>query len=409
MFLSDVQFQQYLTHLVTHDPCMRSALSIMRHFMFNSPPTVRVRGAPLSQSFEPFFTRYFMSVAHQVHLYQLFCGFIPWTISTLPNGDRVPVVLPIGSFSWEVKPVSTNERTASKRSKTGVTGNVYTKPPFFLKYCVRCVSAVGIDAADIIVSELLPPHVIPDQRNEKYDPQCVSNLYRHASPLAAVVFAYARLERATSRRSHADEWNTTARIVTTNTPPRLNTDAPNMELLDGLAGDGVANMASMVGSYTYENMQLRFSSHDTCVEDILKKDAGNHCPAVYTLPQHYRLERVDRLVPVEDISMLARDYHISISQMTGVSVALLTGESSQASSGLSKTVSMNAMTCDAMLQLVAGELCNIIEELLSDMYEKVYKHAGGAKQSHDNVIKLRWNFTHLAVQEDETETKKSET
>jgi len=451
MFDTVSQYTECLSFLVNHEPCIQHSFNIVGDCMYAKKPFVLVNNKPLMDSFTSFFDRYFMQPSQLFHRYNMYCGFVPWTVAVLASGERVPKLLPIGSFSWEVKCVSKEERrkylkrrrlnkhtpvafdapTGGPVAAGGASGyggasvgvgvggedddencNTYVEQPFFLKYHVKSILPICIVPRDIIVSCMTEPSLPLTQHRSgnsggfrtatvgqnpsstRFDG--VSNMF---SPLCSVVYSYHRLERAQHRRSYADDWNTTARIVTSNAPPRMQTDAPNMELLDGLAGSsGPSNMAHSIGSYSYDNMQLRFSSHDAKVQDILTKDTGSigqHCPAVYTLPQHYKLERMDNLIPVEDIAQLSADFRVAVSNITGVPVSLLS--ESKGGQALNSSSEDPVMT-DLLLIQLCQRVGNLIEDTVSGMYAYIYDH-GSATKAVARPLRIKWNFSHITPPE----------
>jgi hypothetical protein len=411
MFESKQQYIECLSFIVNHEPCMQRSLAVLEDFILSTPPSISITGKEPSMFFNNFFEKHFISIARQVFRYNLLCGFIPWTIITLKTGEKVPKIMPIGSYSWEVRCVDrpkkrqrvpANEHQDAHKTQQNEE-NTYVEEPVFLKYHVLSILPIGIEPEDIIVSTITEPSMSPAGRG----PTQVSSSTRFEaanalfSPLVSVAYSYIRLERALHRRSYADDWNTTARVVTSNNPPRMNTDAPDMDMLDGLAGSGGGAMTSSLGCYTYDNMQLIFSSNDTKVENILTKNKGaqgEHCPIVYTLPQHYRLEKMDTLTPIEDIVQLNGDYQRSVSQITGIPLSIIQNFESNAGLGSGE----DPMLMDRIVSQVCKRVSLQIQKVLVEMYMHLYHPNTSHHVTVEDKIAIKFKFTHLVVEEPKT-------
>jgi hypothetical protein len=407
MFESKQQYIECLSFIVNHEPCMQRSLAVLEDFILSTPPSISITGKEPSMSFNKFFEKHFISIARQVFRYNLLCGFIPWTIITLKTGEKVPKIMPIGSYSWEVRCVDrpkkrqrvpANEHQDAHKTQQNEE-NTYVEEPVFLKYHVLSILPIGIEPEDIIVSTITEPSMSPAGRG----PTQVSSSTRFEaanalfSPLVSVAYSYIRLERALHRRSYADDWNTTARVVTSNNPPRMNTDTPDMDMLDGLAGSG----GGALGCYTYDNMQLIFSSNDTKVENILTKNKGGqgeHCPIVYTLPQHYRLEKMDTLTPIEDIVQLNGDYQRSVSQITGIPLSIIQNFECNAGLGSGE----DPMLMDRIVSQVCKRVSLQIQKVLVEMYMHLYHPNTSHHVTVEDKIAIKFKFTHLVVEEPKT-------
>jgi hypothetical protein len=411
MFESRQQYTECVNFLVNHEPCMQRSLTLIEDYILSNKPVVTITGKDTSESFSRFFDKHFMVIARQVFRYNLLCGFVPWTVITLKTGEKAPKILPIGSFAWEIRCVDRSrkrQRTGDTSHDSHATGNhidkgkdnIYLDEPVFLKYSVESTLPIGVEVPDIIVTTLTEPSLSAISK----DPSPYSTSTRFAvantmfSPIVSVAYSYNRLERALHRRSYADDWNTTARIVTSNNPPRMNNDAPDMGMLDGLAGSGSAGMASTLGSYSYDNMQLRFSPYDTNVQNILTKNnggPGEHCPSVYTLPQHYKIEKLDTLTPVEDPMQLSADYQRSVSQITGVPLSLVQNFEKNAGLGSGE----DPMLMDRLVEQVCKRISLQIQKVLTEMYMYLYHPNTLNDINVESKITMKFKFSHLAVEE----------
>ena len=389
MFSNAEQYSEALSYLVNHEPCLQRTLTLVDDILFYNDPDLVISYQSPSPTFKRFFRDHFIPIARQVVKYNLYCGFVPWAKNTLPSGEVVPVILPMGTFSWDVKVRNMESKkrktvdgyeAADISGRNKSVGNVYLSQTSLLQYIVHVVQPMGIDNNEIIVCSTTEPSLpllsnMSSTSSLNTLANSSSSRFRNRvflfSPLTSVVHSYCTLERAMHRRAYADDWNTTARIVTSNAPPRMNTDAPSMDMLDSLAGTGSATMGHLAGSYTYDNMQLRFSPYDTVVSNILTKDTGSvgeHCPAVYTLPQHYKIEKLDTLTPVEDVVQLTGDFQRSISQVTGIPLALVQNFESHAGLGASE----DPVLMNTLVMLTCKRATKMIEKVLTEMYMHIY-------------------------------------
>jgi hypothetical protein len=365
----------------------------------------------MSPAYEVFFQKHFVPVAKQMFRYNMLCGFVPWTIIKLNNGQRVPKILPIGTFSWEVQTVDQTNKTKARtdthyNGSTQKSANIYTEKQTFLQYVVESITPIGLEHSNIIVTTITEPSISMTDKQHNAPNKLFGSLRFEAanllfSPLVSVAYSYMRLERGLHRRSYADDWNTTARIVTSNNPPRMNTDAPDMGMLDGLAGANEAGMGNSLGSYTYDNMQLRFSPYDTKVENILTKNNGGssqHCPSVYTLPQHYKIEKMDHLTPIEDPVQLCVDYQRAVAQISGIPLALV--QNFDKNAGLS--AGEDPMLMDKLMMQVCQRIAVQMETMLTEMYTHTYGPSV-TTPSHVTPLSVRFNFSRLVDPEPVTE------
>jgi hypothetical protein len=408
MFESQVEYAECLSFIINHDPSMQRSLTIIEEYIFSNNPKITITGQDTSDRFRFFFVKYFIAIARQIQRYNLFCGFVPWTVDTLSSGEKVPKVLPIGAFSWTVIPV---DRKSKKRKgvngepttqvpKNDInSGNIYINQPSFLQYNVECLAGIGVEMNEIMVSTVTMPTMLlgSQSRSSMSHSQRFDAANMMFSPLVSITDSYMRLERAQNRKSYADDWNTTARIVTSNNPPRLNNDAPDMALLDGL--NGGRSLGSSLGTYKYENMQLTFSPTDVDVESILTKNNGGrsqHCPVVYTLPQHYNIQRLDNLTPIENTDMLYQEYEKAVSQLTGVPLPLIQNCDTKTGS----TSGDNSALFDKLLSSVCKRIALQIEEVMQDMYTYIY-HPEAKGSLEPGKLNIKFNFQPLVEPEEE--------
>jgi hypothetical protein len=412
MFETREQYLECITFIANHDPCLQRCITVLEDYMFFNNPVVSINKKPVTDTFRNFFNKYFMVIAKQVFRYNLLCGFVPWTIIKLKSGENIPRLLPIGSFSWEVKAVErdskrnkrpnylkTNNRSASTPSSYDEDGsqNIYIDEPGFLRYVVKPTLSVGLDVQDIIVTSITEPTMLLPGSGQaapwgtmRFDAANVS-----FSPLVSAAYSFMRLERAMHRRSYADEWNTTARIVTSNTPKGFTSDMPQSNLLNPLTQPPNSHRTPATGRqgfYSYDDMNVVFMSDETHLHDMLTKNKGHngaHEPSVYTLPADYHIEKLDQLVPVEDCLRLKKDYEQAVAQIASLPLSLV--QNFESNAGLGSGEDPNLM--DHLVSQTASRVSKQVEAVMVQMYMRIYHNATETSQpAHEAEARFSVKF-----------------
>ena len=184
-----------------------------------------------TKEFTEFFEDNFIPVLPQILKLKLYCGFVPWVVRTHPKtGDKIPMVLPIGSFSWVTRTKEAFARESSsglkpasnsKRQKTTGTGSNNSEDSgsnqnldytSICEYVVESMGDLGIRSGEINVINLVEPTL-------SHGNGAMGQV--QFSPLYIAVQKYLALDLAQQRRCYADDWSTTARIFTTQSEPQL--------------------------------------------------------------------------------------------------------------------------------------------------------------------------------------------
>lgn len=117
-----------------------------------------------------------------------------------------------------------------------------------------------------------------------------SNSNMHAtvpSPLAHIINDYRAIRRAQIRRSHADAWNTTAKLITTFEPKLRVEDNPTQYLMDFVHEDYFAPPAlgqSMFPPFEAHNVWQR----ESIIRKQFNQNPSTHVPDVYALPRDHQ-------------------------------------------------------------------------------------------------------------------------
>jgi hypothetical protein len=397
-----------LTTIVTREPMMQYAIEFLNNLCLKEGVSVRVLASKPSEEFQEFFTKHFVAVLSSVLRYKLYCGFLPWVVYNHPvTGDSMPVLLPIGSFAWTVRtksmfmkggqhsvPVGGSDKkrkTTSDGSKStsGSTTATDSSTPndnanldhsCISEYVVTARGDVGVEASDINVVNLIDPMLTSNSLStaarDSGNNTCLGQA--QYSPLYVPLQKYLALDLAQQRRCYADDWNTTARLVTTKTPPNVqNERAGRDEIPYGTTRFQQAQMPE--GFFTYDNMKLQYQNTSTIVKDALEQPGGRgseHVPAVYSLPAHYNLVQPPELKPLQDIDMLDRQYRSAIAHCLGVPLHMIDADSIVKSGASSaEELPFNSQlvknTCEGLIVLM--------DKVLLHMYSTVYNETRGAR------------------------------
>jgi hypothetical protein len=223
--LRDIQESQtLLLELVTSEPTILQCFKIIESTCLSQGIFCRLEGEEVSPKFQRFLEDHYLPFCRNAVRAMFTYGFVPWRTRRLARGDEIPEVLPPGTFSWrtEVGPDEQGRSTGMyahappkrKRRPRGEPKNTHLGLPEdddsrLVVYRIS-PTAGGVREEDVSIYITSPPAL---------DVSTNSSLYATVpSPLAYILTDYKNLREAQKRRSHADAWNTTARIVSTFKP-----------------------------------------------------------------------------------------------------------------------------------------------------------------------------------------------
>jgi hypothetical protein len=368
-----------------------------------------------STEFHTFFERYFVSILPSVLRYKLYCGFIPWIIHRHPlTGDKIPMLVPLGSFSWHVQAKDTaggvTKKTKFKKHKNSSYNGISESDSFgsnnnnmdyncACEYVVESTGGFGMGLETINVINLVDPMLLSSgmcvesgDRGGLYGkPRRSASVQAQYSPLYVALQKYLALDLAQQRRFSADAWNSTARLFTTKTPPTVqNERAGRDEIPYGTTRFQQAQMPE--GFFTYDNMKLQYESTSKMVSDALEASDGRgdeHIPAVYSLPAHYNLVQQPELRPLMDLEMLERQYRVAVAQSLGIPLHLIDSET-----GTSRNISNESLPFSSEMVLnTCQSLTTLMTKVLLHMYSAVYDTASTQEKGHTGLSGVRFEFS----------------
>jgi hypothetical protein len=429
-----------LNTIVTREPMMQYVIDILNNLCLQKGVRISIAFSKPEKGFNDFFEQYFVSTLPNVLRYKLYCGFLPWVVHKHPvTGDRIPVLLPIGSFAWHVR---TKEVFVDRDKQKGMKSGSYNKKRnrdafggdtedgcninlehnYASEYVVQTCGDLGVRSGEINVINLIDPMLVNGNVGTMSGSQNLNggnSLLGQAqySPLYVALQKYLALDLAQQRRCYADDWNTTARLFTTKTPPAVqNERAGRDEIPYGTTRFQQAQMPE--GFFTYDNMKIQYQTTSDIIRDALEQTGGRgseHVPSVYSLPAHYNLVQQPELKPLMDIELLENQYRSSIAQSLGVPLSVLECNSSKATSSnvgdLPFTSQMVKNTCDNLIGLMSKVLLHMYSVIYHEKSAKVYGprpvstvrfqfaadelYSEQMKQREDDQVKLQKSATNV--------------
>lgn len=257
--------QALLLELVTSEPTILQCFKIIESTCLSQGIFCRIQGREVSPGFQRFLEDHYVPFCKTAIRAMYTYGFVPWRTRRLARGDEVPEVLAPGTFSWhtEVGPeeqarnpsrygVATKRRRLNGQQfpHQGAEQHLSVPEDDDSRLVVYRISpsAGGVREEDVSVFITHPPAL---------DVSTGSSLYATVpSPLSYLLTDYKNLREAQKRRSHADAWNTTARLVSTFRPNLRTEDNPTQYLMDFVHEDHYARPA--IG----ESLFPPFSAHN---------------------------------------------------------------------------------------------------------------------------------------------------
>lgn len=368
--------QSLLLELVTSEPTILQCFRIVESTCLSQGIFCRIKEKEVSDSFQRFLNEHYIPFCRMAIRAIFTYGFVPWRVRRLGKGDEIPEVLPPGTFSWhtEVGPEERNKKrqrprgASSSSSENPAESSLIDDESRLVVYRIT-PTAGGLREEDVCIYISTPPSL---------DVSVNSNLYATVpSPLSYLLTDYKNLREAQRRRSHADAWNTTARLVCTFRPNMRVEDNPTQYLMDFIHEDHYA--APAVG----ESLFPRLMAHNVWQrEHVMRRQfmetPSNHHPEIYALPRDHDVAPQQRLEPCEDLQFLLEKYRRDVSSLTGVPHEMIIGRDNGNPETARKTISSGRIFSTNM-----HEVCKHVQTLLSHVYSRIY---GGSPNDVDFLL-----------------------
>jgi len=313
-----------LLELLTSEPFMQECLQMIeniclsRELDFTMPD-----GGAATGKFKAFINRHYPRFLKNAIRQAHGLGFVVWCVRRLPSGDKIPEVLPLGTFTWTVEMDPTNQST--------------------LRYRIQ----LTVKDVPFHVTEWVQPNFNVNEGS-----------ILHATvqtPLSHLIEEYRILRETIRRYHHADAWNTTARIVVSSDPKQFNHEASQKEVFDTL-------------DFLKGAMETRKKQTLTQVEEVFANQRpSNHQEMVYELPPHHHVEQMPVLKPVVDIDYMTNKFRHSVCSLLGIPPEMIIAdrESQQQSRGGKAT--------SRIFQNKMSRMCMFLSDLLQEVHEHIYK------------------------------------
>ena len=304
-----------LLELANQEPVLQECFAILESICLAHG----VKGHNASPDFQRYMDLYWMpffrNALRAMHIY----GFIPYHIKRIKSGDKVPEVLPPGTFRWSTV--------------------VDRESPDLLNYKISPVP--GTKHIETVHVEVWT------QINYMVSENSILSA-TVSSPISYVIESYRNLQDALKRQAHADAWNCTARVAIEYDPKEFNHDTHRKELFT---------------TFGYVEPQ---PPHKEEAAPIYQENSLNHMPAVYELPKHRHVQHGPMLQPCSDLEFLYNKYKYDVCYLMGVPPELVTVNTRQSSSQ-NKTQGHNRL-----FQARCQALCEFLKTFASKVYEQIY-------------------------------------
>ena len=363
---ADIQeSERLLLELSISEPTIQQCFRIMESTCLSQGIYCKIDGKVASQEFldhlDQFYTGFCRAALRAMCVY----GFVPWRVRKLPSGDFVPEVLPAGTFSWFT------ELNYSKKESFSASDGQPNKR--------KHADLHDFDSAMVIYRLIPTSGVFKEEDVDIYvfivpslDIMNNSMLYATVpSPLAHLLTDYKALRQGQIRRSHADAWNTTAKVITEFDPKLRVEDNPTQYLMDFVHEDFYqppSGAQAMYPPFEAHNVWQR----EQVIRRQFEENPSVHYPEVFALPRDHRLAQQQKLEPCEDIQFLNEKYKRDVCSILGIPYEMVQGNDSK-KAGPDST--KKTMASGRIFSTNMQDYCKHLQRLLKMVYEKIYRQS----------------------------------
>jgi hypothetical protein len=321
-----------LLELLTSEPFMQECLQLIENMCLSRELNFTLNGAQPSAEFRRFVNRHYYQFLKNAIRQAHGLGFVVWCLRKLPSGDKVPEVLPLGTFTWTVEPDDSGRRS--------------------LRYRIQ-----------MVIKEV--PHTVTEWVQPGF--KVNENSILHATvqtPLAHLIEEY-RILRETIRRYHnADAWNSTARIIVSSEPKQFNHEASQKEVFETL-------------DFLKGAIETKRKQTLSAVEQAFHNTPSNHRELVYELPPHHHIEPTPVLRPIVNIESMTQKFRHSVCGLLGIPAEMVGADRS------GQRESRGGKATSRMFQSKMARMCMFLSELLQEVHLKIY-----GEEAEYNLIAL---------------------
>jgi hypothetical protein len=350
--------QAILLELGASEPTLQQCFKIIESTCLSQGICCLINGKECTPRFQHHIDMQYSAFLKEALRAMIIFGFVPWRLRRLSSGDRVPEVMPLGTFDWHTELGPTQEKRnqyyAGRKRKipTGVDDD--TRLVIY-----RVIPNVGdVKEEDVHVYIHTPPAL-----NISVNSAMSATV---PSPISHVLTDYKNLRNAQIRRSYADAWNTTAQLISTFKPNVVGNDDPTQYLMDFVHESNFK--ISHVGQSPYPQLE----AHNWFERDVLIRKQierpSTHRPQVYTLPRDHDLVQQTMLSPCEDLQFLSDKFRRDICSATGVPYEMVSGKEGGGSENTRKT-----MASGRIFSVNMHEFCRHCQNILRVVYCLIYR------------------------------------
>ena len=258
------------------------------------------------------------------------------------GGDEVPEVLSNGTFHWYTE-IPPRDRQAIVQQKSGglVSYRVQITAPLEVKDEDVHIFAYAAPALDVSVNSMLYATV--------------------PSPLSHILIDYKNLRQAQIRRSHADAWNTTAKLICSFKPTVRVQEDPGAALMD-FADDSYYQPGMHLGLPAFAPLSAtNLWTRDAQIKRQFEGGTGTHQPDVFTLPRDHDVAQQPMLAPCEDLDFLMSKFQHDVCAIMGIPQEMV---HSQSRGGGGQETVKKTMASGRIFSSNMVEVCRHLQELL---------------------------------------------
>ena len=339
-----------LWELVTHEPTVLQCFNVIESTCLSHGIFCRLDGEKCSDKFQKFLDRHYGTFCRQAIRASLVYGFVPWVIRKLEDGNEVPEVLPNGTFHWYTEIPSKTAQAVVQQDNPGL-----------VTYRVKVTAPLDVKDEDVRVFVFVQPAL---------DVSVYSMLYATVpSPLSHILIDYKSMRQAQIRRSHADAWNTTAKLICKFKPTVRVQEDPTSALMD-FADDPFMSSGTYGGMPLFAQLAAtNLWTRDAQIRKQFETAPGTHQPDVFTLPRDHEVHQQHMLEPCEDLEFLQRKFQRDVCAVMGVPEDVM-GSPSKTGGGAEST--RKTVATGRLFTTNMQKLCKQLEDLLSTVYGAIY-------------------------------------
>lgn len=352
MRMSDIaESRTLLLELMTVEPTIQHCFKIIESTCLSQGVFCKIEGVPCTDAFLQHLQEFYVPFCRAALRAMCCYGFVPWRLRKVQNGDMVPEVLPPGSFTWFTEP---------HKKRKAATAKYYDNDSLLVNYRVSPMSGL-FKEEDVHIYVYVAPSL--DVMNS-------SILYATvASPLAHLLSDYKALRQGQIRRSHADAWNSTAKVITEFSPKLRVEDNPSQYLMDFVHEDYFQPPPGA------EAMYPQLEAHNVWQrEQIIRRQfntsTSTHYPEVFALPRDHTLANQHTLQPCEDIEFLYTKYRRDVCSLLGVPFEMVGGGSN--GGGLGGETVKKTLASGRIFSTNMQDYCLHLQRLLIHVYHAIY-------------------------------------